>query len=178
MDENTLLKQAQSLDSQALAELHDRYYPIVYRYILFRVGDVPLSEDLTSEVFLALLDALKNNRLRGDNLRAWLLATAGHRVQDEYRKRYHRPQENLDDHELLPDGLDTEEKADHAHEREQVRAALQQLSEDQQHVLTLRFSQELNIEETARALGRTVSAVKVIQFRAVQTLRKLLEESK
>lgn len=176
MDETTLLNQAHHLDPHALAELHDRHFQAVYRYILFRVGDVQLSEDLSSDVFLALLDALKGGKLRSPNIRAWLLATANHRVQDEYRKRYQRPQDNLDDHDQLPDGQDLEDSTDNAHNRLRVRSAMQRLSKDQQHVLTLRFSQELNLEETARALGRTVSAVKVIQFRAVQALRKLLLE--
>jgi len=176
MDDTALLTQAQRLDPHALAELHDRHFPAVYRYILFRVGDVQVSEDLSSDVFLVLLDALKSGKLRSGNIRAWLLATANHRVQDEYRKRYHRPLENLEDHDQLPDGHDLEAAADHAHNRRRVRSAVRKLNEDQQHVLALRFSQELNLEETARALGRTVSAVKVIQFRAVQALRKLLLE--
>ena len=53
-----------------------------------------------------------------------------------------------------------------------VREAIRQLTPEQQHVLALRFSQELSLEETAAVMGKTITAVKVLQFRAVQALRQ------
>jgi RNA polymerase sigma-70 factor (ECF subfamily) len=178
MEDSDWLKKLQSLDPQTLAEVHDQYYALVYRYILIRTGDPKVGEDLTSEVFLALLEALHRHRIRTSNVQAWLMATAFHLVQDEYRRHYRRPQDALDDHE---DHVSTEEDAevqlDHHLRQEQVHAALLKLSADQQHVLTLRFALEQSVEETAHTLNKSVSAVKVIQFRAVQALRKLLEKS-
>jgi RNA polymerase sigma-70 factor (ECF subfamily) len=51
---------------------------------------------------------------------------------------------------------------------------VQQLTSAQQHVLALRFSQGLSIEETARLMHKTIGAVKVLQFRALEAVRKLL----
>ena len=60
--------------------------------------------------------------------------------------------------------------------QQQVSEALLGLTPEQQHVLTLRFSDERSIDETASIMGKSVTAVKALQFRAVATLRRLLEE--
>jgi len=59
---------------------------------------------------------------------------------------------------------------------ERVRRALRMLADDQQEVLLLRFSQMLNLQETADIMGRNVGAIKSLQFRAVNTLRQILGE--
>jgi RNA polymerase sigma-70 factor (ECF subfamily) len=50
------------------------------------------------------------------------------------------------------------------------------LTVDQQHVLALRFAEEYSLEETAHIMGKTIGAVKTLQFRALAALRRLLEE--
>jgi len=54
---------------------------------------------------------------------------------------------------------------------------MRRLTADQQHVLALRFTQELSLEETARMMKKSLNAVKVIQFRALAALRRLLLEA-
>lgn len=53
-DEMKLLHRVRSLDQEALAEVHNRYYDSIYRYIAFRVNDAQTAEDLTSDVFFAI----------------------------------------------------------------------------------------------------------------------------
>lgn len=178
LENHELLARAAQLDEQALAELHDLLYPQVYRYVCYRVDDPMLCEDIASEVFLRLLDVLQRKTSRIQSVRAWLLGTANHLVQDHYRKHYRRQVDNLDDHDKLPSTHSPEVEADLAFVRSEIRAALRTLTPDQQHVIALRFSQELSLEETAQIMGKSVNAVKVLQYRAIAALRRQMDRSK
>ncbi len=166
--------QIYELDAQALAEVHDQLYPVVYRYVRFRIDDEQMVEDITSEVFLRMLDALKKDGRKIRDLRAWLLGTASHLIADHFRLKYRRNEDQIEEHENLPDGASTEGLVEQAFRKAEVRQAVQCLTEDQQHVLALRFSLEMSVEETARTLGKSAGAVKVLQFRALQTLRRMM----
>jgi RNA polymerase sigma-70 factor (ECF subfamily) len=162
-------------DMQTLAQIHDRYYPDVYRYVRYRLSDEDGAQDIASEVFYRLLDALHKDRGPQQNLRGWLLGTAANLVNDHYRSHYHRQVDNLEeDVELAaPDNLE------HAFERQwqslQLQQAIQQLTPEQQHVLALRFVEEYSLEETAAQMERTVNAIKQLQFRAIASLKRILE---
>ncbi len=174
MNLDSLSPQIYELDAQALAEVHDQLYPVVYRYVRYRLDNEQTVEDITSEAFLRMLDALKKDGRKIRDLRAWLLGTASHLISDHFRKQYRREEDQIEEHEDLPDGVTTEGLVEQAFRKAEVREAVQCLTEEQQHVLALRFSQELSVEETARSMGKSANAVKVMQFRALQTLRRLI----
>ena len=166
LGDNELLERARRLDQQALGEIHDRYYSEVYRYVRYRLAHKQLCEDITSEVFLRFLDALNRQRGPTTNLHGWLIGTASHLVNDHLRGKYRRTLENID------------ETAEHLLIDQQVRQAFDQLTTDQQHVLALRFGQELSLDETARTVGKSITAVKALQFRALASLKRLIEQNK
>lgn len=172
----SLLARAKKQDMQSLAALHDQLYPLVYRYVSYRLEDEQAREDITSETFVRLLDVLNKRGYTIQDLRAWLIGTAAHLVSDHYRRQYRRPESDLALHEDLPDGHTPEHAAEQNQVRREVRQAMLKLTEDQQHVLALRFSQELSLEETAQLLGKSVNAVKVLQFRALAALRRAMDE--
>ncbi len=173
MDPELELVQVTNPDPQTLALIHDKLYPVVYRYVRFRLDDEQICEDITSEVFLRLLDTLNKRNHSIKNLRGWLLGTASHLINDHLRLRYARPIETLEEYHA-DDGPDPEEAAFSSWQRIQVRAAMQKLTLEQQHVLALRFSEERSLEETARLMDKTIGAVKTLQFRALAGLRQLL----
>jgi RNA polymerase sigma-70 factor (ECF subfamily) len=175
MESMTLLERIQQLDGQALAELHDQYYPHVYRYVCYRLQDHHIGEDISSEVFLRLLEALNQKKGPLTNLKGWLLGTAAHLVQDHLRGKYRRREEDLEDHEHIPAAGRTEQETEHKQDNQEVRRAFQTLTAEKQHVLALRFSQELSIEETAQLIGKSIGAVKVLQFRALAALRRQMK---
>ena len=178
LENDELLSRAGELDEQALAELHDQLYPQVYRYVCYRLDDPMVCEDIASEAFLRLLDVLQRKNTRIQSVRAWLLGTANHLVQDHYRKRYRRQVDNLEDHDTLPSSHSPEKEADLAFVCSEIREALRKLTPDQQHVIALRFSQEFSLEETAQIMGKSVNAVKVLQYRAIAALRRQMDRSK
>jgi RNA polymerase sigma-70 factor, ECF subfamily len=177
MQSDEILLRARRLDMSALAQIHDRFYPEVYRYVRYRLDDERACEDIASEVFLRLLDALHKRRGPDRNLRGWLFGTASNLVNDHLRHRYQHVIEDL--HEDEEDFFET----DHPEsmfvdrwEHSQVRQALLMLTTEQQHVLALRFADELSIEETAAAMEKSVNAVKALQFRAIASLRRIFED--
>ncbi len=178
MNAERLLECAQNLDTQALALIHDRYYPAVYRYVRYRLNNEQIVEDISSEVFLRLLDHFHKQKDEIRDLRGWLLGTASNLVNDHLRQKYRRPTENLedlDDHEGLISGDNPHQAVEQNDNQRAVRQAIQRLTREQQHVLALRFSQGLSLEETARLMDKTIGAIKVLQFRALAAIRKLLE---
>lgn len=175
MDIDGLLVRAHQFDPQALAQLHDQLYPQVYRYVAYRLDDPQACEDISSEVFLRLLDVLKKKAQTVLSARAWVMGTANHLVMDYYRKKYRRKVENLDNHNHLSDHPSPEGETESKMIHQEVRDAMLNLTDDQQHVIALRFSQELSLEETAQMMGKTVNAVKVLQYRALAALRRQLD---
>jgi RNA polymerase sigma-70 factor (ECF subfamily) len=141
--------------------------------MLFRTNDERAAEDLSSDVFLRLLDALHAGR-PPESLRAWLFGVAAHLVVDHYRRQSRRPQvelsEDLPALEPGPDSLITRTLTLTA-----VRRALRQLTEVQQQVLALRFREGRSIVDTAALMNKSETAVKQLQFRAVAALRRIME---
>jgi len=173
-DEVALLQRARQYDTDALAQIHDTYYGPLFRYIAFRVSDRDTAEDLTSEVFARFLGALRQRNPPETTLRGWLYAVAANVVSDHMRKRYRAPQVDLDE-ALVSRDDGPAELAEAAMTRADLRQALTHLTEEQQHVIALRFGRELPIQEVARTIGKTEGAVKQLQARAIAALaRKLM----
>jgi len=171
--EQTELDGLRRLDPQGISAVFDRYYPEVFRFVRYRLGDDLVAEDIASEVFVRLLEAIRTNRGPQTNLKAWLLATASHIATDHMRKKYRRPTSELP--ETLPD-LDTDPPGDYEkREREhRLKHAMSLLTDEQQNVLALRFSQAYSLDETASLLKKNVNAIKQLQFRALAALHRAL----
>jgi RNA polymerase sigma-70 factor, ECF subfamily len=172
-DELTLLARARQLDPDALGRIHETYYASIFRYISFRVGDRETAEDLTSEVFTRLLTALRDRHPPQNTLRGWLYGVAARVVSDHHRQAYRAPQielnESLASHEYDPAAL-----LDGKLTQETLQQALTELTEEQRHVLSLRFGSGLPIQDVARTLGKTEGAIKQLQARAVAALARKL----
>ncbi|MGD9374732.1 MAG: sigma factor, partial [Anaerolineae bacterium] len=67
-----LLEQARTYNPQALAAIYDQYAESMYRYLYRLVGDAQQAEDLTSELFMRLLDVINTRRAPRDQLQGWL----------------------------------------------------------------------------------------------------------
>ncbi len=176
MNSDELNEQTEIFNSQALGDLHDQLYPAIFRYVSYRLQDPQLCEDITSEVFVRLLDAFHRRNRKIKDVRAWVFGTASNLINDHYRQKYRRKIEDLEDHPDLPAQHSTEGAVDRAMTLHEIRWAMRKLTPDQQNVIALRFSQELSLEETAAIVGKSVNAVKVLQFRALAAMRRILEE--
>ncbi|MCJ7434410.1 MAG: sigma-70 family RNA polymerase sigma factor [Anaerolineales bacterium] len=174
-DDRQALNGLRDLDSQAIGAIYDQLYPEVYRYILYRLGDQSVAEDLASDVFVRLLEAVQHKRGPQTNLKGWLISTASHAVADHLRRIYRRPTEMITD--SIPDlGPGPQNEFDLREQSNTVQQAYAQLTIEQQEVLALRFNQGYSLEETAHAMKKNVNAVKALQFRALAALQRQIDE--
>lgn len=164
-----------ALDPQALSALHQRYYPEVFRLAAYRVGDRMLAEDLASEAFVRLIDALHAGKGPGRNIRGWLLGTTHHIVNDHFRNTYRQVLDPLTEKMLAVE--DSVSQIDRQLTvGSDLHTALNALTEEQQMVIELRFGAELSLEETAQVMGKKPNAIKALQFRATAALRRAMEK--
>ena len=173
-DDGRLIRRAQAGDEEALAEIYRGHVQEIYRYILSRTGDEAVAEDLTSEVFLRAVEALPRYKHRGAPLAAWLYRIARDRVIDFHRANVRRPTTALDD-DLLDSHPDLESILFEQAESARLRRAMRSLTQDQRDVLFFRFTEGFSIDQTATVMGKTVGAIKALQFRAVQALARKLK---
>jgi RNA polymerase sigma-70 factor (ECF subfamily) len=175
IDDDRALAGLQDLDQQAIGAVYDKYFSEIYRYVLYRIGDPTLAEDIASDVFVRLLESVQSGRPPQTNLKGWLIGTASHIVTDQLRKKYRRPEEEIS--ESLPDrGPSLTAEVDQREQNRMVNDAYAQLTSEQQHVLALRFGQGYSLEETAATMNKNVNAVKALQFRALAALQREVGE--
>jgi RNA polymerase sigma-70 factor (ECF subfamily) len=175
LDDGHALEGLQNLDQQVIGAVYDQYFSEVYRYVLYRMGDSSLAEDVASDVFVRLLEASQNGRGPKTNLKGWLISTASHIVMDNLRRKYRRPEEELSD--TMPDlSPSIASEIDQREQNQIINSAYAQLTPEQQNVLALRFGQGYSLEETANLLNKNVNAVKALQFRALAALQREVGE--
>ncbi len=168
-----------TLDPQAITVIHNRYYPEVYRFARFRVSDEVTAEDIAGDVFMHLLEAVHKGRGPDTNLRGWLIRTTANLVNDHFRKIYNRPKEESAEileinSDLYLSQNDPVILTDQAERLQQLQMAIDELTDAQKLVITLRFGNRFSLEETAGLMGREINTIKALQFRAMQALRRKL----
>lgn len=170
-DESINLKRLAQMDPRAVAEVHDRYFAELFRYARYRVSSPDVAEDIVSDVFVRLLEAVGGGKTPHTNLRGWLLSTCSNAVNDYFRRIYRHDVAELAE-SVAEDSPGPVSILDNQEDRAELQAALAQLTPDQQHVVALRFGAGCTLRETATLMGRRVNAVKALQFRAIQALRR------
>ncbi len=174
--DDRLLQRAQECDEAALSELYDRYAPLIYGYLYRRVQNAQVAEDLTGDVFVRMLRAIRQNRFSNVSFEGWLYRIAHNILVDHYRKNNGDPEVDMNLNEVqMADGEDLDAMLTERLSRGSLRAAIAHLSDLQQQVLVLRFGEQLATHEVARVMDRTPNAVAVLQHRALNSLRQILE---
>ncbi|ATE57570.1 MULTISPECIES: sigma-70 family RNA polymerase sigma factor [Actinosynnema] len=172
-----LVRAAQGGDKEAFGALYDRYVDVVYRYVLFRIGDRTLAEDVTSETFLRALRSIGSISYQGRDVGAWFVTIARNIVFDHVKSSRYRLEvttAELADNREAADGPEQEVLA--LATSEELLRCVRQLGDDQRECITLRFIQGLSVAETAARMGRNEGAVKALQHRAVRRLAQLLPQ--
>jgi RNA polymerase sigma-70 factor (ECF subfamily) len=170
-----LLQLARQNDQQALVEIYDLYSPALYRYAVRQLSNPDLAEECVAETFSRLLSALRNNGGPKTNLRAYLYRITHNWITDQYRRQI--PHQTVDeiDQQANP-GSTTSKIVDEQLEKEKIRRAIRRLTPDQRQVVTLKFFEGWSNAEIAKSVNKPIGAVKSLQHRAIQALRKTLTE--
>jgi RNA polymerase sigma-70 factor (ECF subfamily) len=174
-----LVSRAGDGDRDAFALLYHEYHDAVFRYLYRRVAsDRHLAEDLTSETFLRALRRIDTFAWRGHDIRAWLFTIARNLAADHFgsaRQRREVPMYELPEpRETL---RSTEDEVLRVFEHYRLRAAVTELAPAKQAVIALRYWRGLPGRQVAERMGRSIGAVKVLQYRATQDLRSALAKA-
>ena len=159
----------------AWAELYRDLAPAILGY--FRAHGAAEAEDLTSEVFIAIVRNLASFEGNEDQFRSWVFVIVHRRLQDHRRSLTRHQVDPLPTERLeRRSNVDVEGEALDAISTARVKRTFAQLSEDQRDVLTLRIIAELSLDETATILRKSTGAVKSLQHRALQNVVKILSD--
>lgn len=165
------------MNKEALVKIFDLYSSALFNYALRLCRDPLLADQIVGDVFAKLLDQLAAGHGPSTNLRSYLYEMAYHRIIDEARSSHRKaPLEAADvlGQDAPPVFLQVEDQLLF----KQILDAMQNhLTDDQRHVIILRFLEEFSLRETAAIMGKTVDHVKVIQNRAIAALRRAFEQN-
>ena len=172
-----LVDRAQQGDRAALEELYLLYFDRIYSYLHMSVGNRHDAEDLTTQTFMKMLESIKRFRWQSAPFSAWLFRIAHNLAMDHFRaSRRWQPEEEVPE----PVG-DTEPSAEAAAfqsiGRQSMLDLIENLSQEQKQVLTLKFVFNLPNAEVATILGKTEGAIKSLQHRALVSLQKQITSS-
>jgi RNA polymerase sigma-70 factor (ECF subfamily) len=171
-----IVRRAQAGDQSAFAELYERHYDQIFRYVSFKCGNQLEAEDLTGEVFLRMLESIDKFRFQGFPFTSWLYRIAHNLVVDNFRRKGRKPTVPLDKVLHFSGGADGEMEiqAQISWSMREVVEAMTNLTDLQREVITLRFVAGLSIAETADAVGRRDNAVKALQHAGIRKLRNVM----
>ena len=170
-----LVARAQAGNADAFGALYDRYVDVVYRYVYYRVGNQSLTEDVVSETFLRALRRITSFTWQGRDFGAWLVTIARNLIADHFKSSRYKL-------EVVTGEILDADRATDGPENEVLDSitnmtlleAVKLLGAEQQECVVLRFLQGFSVTETALAMNKTEGAIKALQYRAVQSLKRLL----
>ncbi len=171
---DALVLEAQNGEKEAIGDLYDYFLESIYRFLYFRVSHEAEAEDLTEEVFFKMLKNLKKYEKRSDMpFSAWLFRIAKNALVDYYRKKI-TPEELSEEirDERIKIESETEEKID----RKRLLSAIKKLPKAQGESLILRFFSDRSNAEIAAVLGKSETAVRILQSRGLRKLKDIIEQ--
>jgi RNA polymerase sigma-70 factor, ECF subfamily len=173
--DEALIGRIAACDRQAMQALFVRHNVRVFRFVLGKVKDRTVAEDLVSDIFLEVWRTAHRFEARS-SVATWLLAIARHKAMSAQRGR--RVHEELDEALAIADPSDGPEAAAETNDRDAVlRDCLTRLSADHREILDLVYYQEQPIEAVARIVGVPLNTVKTRLFYARKHLAARLSEA-
>ena len=171
-----LVDRAQQGDRDALEELYLIHFDRIYSYLHVSVGNRHDAEDLTTQTFLKMLEKINKFRWQSAPFSAWLFRIAHNLAMDHFRaSRRWQPEEDVPEPDV-DESTSAETGALESIGRKSMLELIEDLSPEQQQVLTLKFVFNFANAEAATILGKTEGAIKSLQHRALASLQKQLEK--
>jgi len=175
-DASALLKAAKRLDQDALAKIFDLYAPVIYNYILRLCQDPIQADQIVGDAFARFLDQLAAGQGPRTNLRSYLYQTAYHLFIDQTRDHQRVAPIEIVDY-IAPENNSVQIDVENRALLDAVMIAINDnLTDEQRHVIILRFLEGLSLKETAKIVGKNTNSVKVLQSRGIVKLRQVLSD--
>lgn len=171
-DEAEWIRAAQAGDRSAFAQLVERYWDRLYRWLYQLTRDRHAAEDLTQETFLKALAALGSFR-PGSNFKAWVYRI-GHNNFVNQKRSERRTKVSLPEDLPGSHGIEIEESAENREALEAVSRAVAELPADFRAALMLRVDQGMAFRDMAKVLKTTEETARWRVFKARQKLMQVL----
>ncbi len=163
-----LVELASKGKKQAFSELYKRYIKKVYYQVSCRVRDRQTAEDITSEIFIAVLSSLGNFN-EEYKVSTWVSAITRHKLSDHFRKVYKVELSSYDDNILGSEDIEEEFNID---DEGRVGKLIEDLSDREKDIVKKRYLQNMPMKQISEELNLTESNIKVIHHRAIKKLRE------
>ncbi len=163
------LAKAREKEPEALSKLCTHYYPLLLRFMRYRVG-ADIAEDLAGETIVKIMRSIHRQNGRFE---PWLYRLARNVIIDHVRHRNARPEVEMNEEQLetLTDGNTPSERVEQSMD---VQVALEKISDEHREFLTFKFIQGLDNHEIGQITGQKMNAVRAMQFRALKAMREVL----
>ena len=155
---------------KAFAKIYDQYIDKIYRFIFLKVSSQEVAQDLTSETFLRIWEAYRNQK-EIENPQAFLYQIARNLVTDHYRDKGRAQFVSVETTPIEDPKQDIGKLAVLSSDIEVVRQSLAGLKEDYQNVIIWHYLDDLPIPKVAEMLDRSEDATRVLLHRALESLR-------
>lgn len=176
LDDREILNLASQGDQEAFGVLYARYVERIFNYVYYRTGNVHDAEDLTARVFYRALHHIQHYTDRGVPFSAWLYRIAHNLIANWHRDRSRHQEIPLDDAPTLHyKGEPPEVALMQGQDRDALLKLIRHLPAERQHLLILKFVEQMSNAEIGQIMGRSEGAVKSLYHRTLLALRDDLE---
>lgn len=173
--EKILIRQIRKGNQSAFTRLYNEYVDKIYRFIYFKVEEEEAAQDLTSQVFLNVLEYLTDETI--ESFQAFLYQTARNLTTDFYRNRFKEMPFDEGLIENLPDETNLENTLDLEIQGGKIKNALTKLPEKYREVIILRFIEGLPFKIISQVLQDNEDNLRVVSHRGLKMLKEILSQN-
>lgn len=164
-------------NDKLIEEICSSTWKDIYRFIYYKVQNREEAEDITQETYVKALPYLQDEKVSIDKCKGFLKTVALNIIRDNWRKNKRQGfLMNLDD--VDPERLGEDDFVDATVIREWTENALKTLNEEQRLVIELRILKGYTVAETAKYMNKSEGNIRVMQYRALQSLGNVLKDSR
>ncbi|MDD5748513.1 MAG: sigma-70 family RNA polymerase sigma factor [Actinomycetota bacterium] len=166
---------AKLYDPEALSRLFDLFYEKLRRYMYYKTGSLDRAEDLAAETLAKGIENIGNFKDRGGTIGAWLFGIGRNLLAREREVAGKTEMVELDDKLLAEEEKQPESLALEKLDNQRLYLVLSHLPEEQREVVLLRFMEGLDAKTVGKLMGKRPGAVRALQFRAIRSLKEMIE---
>lgn len=177
-----LFSRLKSKDEEAFIEAYDLYTDKIFRFVYFKIGNIEEAQDLTSLIFLKAWNYIRSNAISDyKTLKSLIYKIARNSIVDYYREKSARAVTTMSgEGEELENKIDEDQdllkRAELTFDLAVVEKKLMELKDEYREIIVLRFIEEFSIKEIAKILDKSNVNTRVLIYRALKALKKIMEE--
>lgn len=174
MEIQQLVHDARNGDKEAVGVLYDTFVDAVYRFVFFRVSTREDAEDITEAAFVSIFENIGKYNERGLPFEAWVYRITRNKIIDYYRSK--KKTISLAESADVPDDKQNPEReTERQLTKEYIMECVKLLPDTYQEIIILKYIEDKTNEEISELLDKPLAHVRVLQSRAVQKLRTIVD---